>query len=382
MTPVVLVAGDLTTWGGMDRANYELARYLADRGGRSVHVVSHTVAEPLASHPNIIWHRVPKPFGSYTCAEPLLGARGRQVARELATRGARVVVNGGNCRWSDVNWVHAVHAAWPTRVEHASAPIRVRAALIKRRARRAERRLVGAARLVVTNSHQARAQLVERVGIHPDRVHVVYYGIQPEEFRPATPAEQDAARQACDAPLDRRMALFVGALGNDRNKGFDVAFNAWRELAREPRWDVDLVAVGAGNERELWEREIRAHGLEARIRLVGFRKDMRTLLRAADVLISPTHYDAYGLAVHEALCCGVPAVVTQTAGVAERYPPDLTELLIPWPPTARDLVERLRSWHANPDGFKRRALCFGQHLRERTWTDMAGDIAGLLASAA
>ena len=26
---------------------------------------------------------------------------------------ARVVVNGGNCAWPDINWVHAVHAAWP-----------------------------------------------------------------------------------------------------------------------------------------------------------------------------------------------------------------------------------------------------------------------------
>ena len=33
-------------------------------------------------------------------------------ARLVGAKGARVVVNGGNCRWGDVNWVHYVHAAW------------------------------------------------------------------------------------------------------------------------------------------------------------------------------------------------------------------------------------------------------------------------------
>ena len=55
-TPWVIVSGDLTTWGGMDRANYELAAYLAEEG-LSVHIVAHFVAEPLAQHPSVTWHK-------------------------------------------------------------------------------------------------------------------------------------------------------------------------------------------------------------------------------------------------------------------------------------------------------------------------------------
>ena len=54
---------------------------------------------------------------------------------------------------------------------------------------------------------------------------------------------------------------------------------------------------------------------------------MPTVFAACDLLIHPARYEAYGLAVHEALCRGLPALVSATAGVAERYPEDLGQLL-------------------------------------------------------
>jgi glycosyltransferase involved in cell wall biosynthesis len=382
MIPVVIVAGDLTTWGGMDRANYELARYLADQPGVAVHVVSHFVAAPLAAHPNVVWHRVQKPFNSYACAGPWLASRGRAVAASLAADRPRVIVNGGNCAWPDVNWVHAVHAAWDTRVGHASTMVRARTALLKRTARRAERRAVSTARVVVTNSARAREQLVDGLGLDAARVHVVYYGTDPAVFRPATVDERLAARREWNVEPERRLAIFVGALGHDRNKGFDIVFDAWRELASDSAWDVDLVAAGSGAELATWQRQADIQGLTGRVRLVGFHRDVRSLMRAADLLVSPTHYDAYGLAVHEALCAGLPAIVTRTAGVAERYPSDLEALLLPDPPSAGDLVKRLLAWRADPEGCGRRVACFGHRLRQRTWTDMGRDVAALLAESA
>src|SRR6266849_6045112 len=122
----VLVSGDFTPWGGMDRANYELAWFLADRLGGEVHLVSHQVASPLAEHPRVTWHRVAKPLQSYALAGPLLARAGYRIARRLACDGARVIVNGGNCAWADVNWVHAVHAAWDNRDGQAPALFRLR----------------------------------------------------------------------------------------------------------------------------------------------------------------------------------------------------------------------------------------------------------------
>ena len=65
MSTYVLVSGDFTPWGGMDLANYHLARFLADQAGTTVHLVSHRVAAPLVDHPAVTWHRVPRPFGRH-----------------------------------------------------------------------------------------------------------------------------------------------------------------------------------------------------------------------------------------------------------------------------------------------------------------------------
>jgi len=373
-TTYVLVSGDFTTWGGMDRANYALAWYLADGLGVSVHLVAHGVAEPLASHRNVTWHRVDKPFGRYGLASPVLASRGRRVARELSRVGARVVVNGGNCVWSDVNWIHAVHAAWANRDTHAPRLFRLRNGLQKHVARRAEGRALRTAATIITNSRRARSQVIEHVGVPPECVTAVYYGIDPTIFRPASRAERDAARSRLGWTLDRPVVLFIGALGHDRNKGVDVLVDTWRRLCADERWDVDLVLAGGGAEVDTWRATVAAEGLERRIDFFGFTKQIPDLLAAADALVSPTHYDAYGLGVHEALCCGLPAFVTRSAGVAERYPESLSGLLLDDPPQAADLAARMRSWRERMPEFRVAVAPFGEKLRTRTWDDMARDI--------
>lgn len=362
----------------MDRANYELAWYLANDVGAFVHLVSFFVASPLAEHPNVTWHKVSKPLDMFMLAAPLLAREGRRVAKRLSEQGARVVVNGGNCFWPDVNWVHAVHAAWNNRNEHAPLMFRLRADWAKRTARRAEHRSLQHATIVFTNSKSARQQVIDSANLQPESVHAVYYGIDADVFHPRSHAEREAARQNLGWPLSRPVVAFIGTLGHDRNKGFDVLFAAWELLCKDPAWDVDLVVLGAGAEVELWRLRAINAKLDARIRMMGFTKDVRSVLTAADALVSPTHYDAYGLGVHEALCCGLPAFVTSSAGVAERYPDELSDLLLIDPPDAGDIVQRMRLWRANMIDYGARVVRFGAQLRQRTWTDMAREIHGLI----
>jgi len=113
--PRLIVTGDFVRTGGMDRANYALAHYLARRG-HDVHLVAHGVDGNLLAAGRVTFHRVSKLARSYALSAPLLARAGRRVAREVAAEAdGRVIVNGGNCAWGDVNWVHYVHAAWTPR---------------------------------------------------------------------------------------------------------------------------------------------------------------------------------------------------------------------------------------------------------------------------
>lgn len=368
MTPFVLISGDFVTTGGMDRANYSFASYLA-RHGHSVALVAHRAAPELLDLPTVRLHRVPKILGSYLLSGPLLDQAGRFWARRLARAGARVVVNGGNCEFGDVNWVHYVHAAFAPSGDGMLAQ-RLRRQIGHQLFRRAERRALQRARLVIANSMVTRDDLLERVGLDPTRVQVVYYGIDPEVFHPATPAERSSIRVRMGWTLDRPLIAFVGALG-DRRKGFDTLFAAWQILCRDRGWDCGMVVMGAGAELPAWKARAALAGLAERICFLGFRQDVPELLRACDALVSPTRYEAYGLNVHEALCCGLPAFVSGNAGVAERYPVPLHDLLLPDPGDVTDLVERLRAWRANPGRHFAALREVSDSWRAYTWEHMA-----------
>jgi glycosyltransferase involved in cell wall biosynthesis len=174
------------------------------------------------------------------------------------------------------------------------------------------------------------------------------------------------------------VVAFVGALGHDRNKGFDTLLDAWELLCARGGWDAELLAAGGGRGFEAWGREVSRRGLAGRVRLLGFTERVGELLAAADLLVSPARYEAYGLGAHEAVCRGVPALVSGRAGFAELYPAALSEMLLPRPDDAADLARRLLLWRDDAEGWRRRFAPLAESLRARTWDDMAAEFVAVV----
>ena len=378
MNPVVLVSCDFVKTGGMDRANYALASYLA-RAGHEVHAVGHAIGEELAREPNVTFHRVRKPLGSYLLGERLLKKTGVKIAQNLSPRGARVLVNGGNCPWGDINWVHYVHAAY-TPSTATGLLRRFKQSVSHRSFLAGERKAIGRARLVIANSERTKRHLIENLGVAEDRIRVVYYGIDPDRFRPASDAERRDARAALGWD-DRPVLTFIGALG-DRRKGFDTLLDAWKLRSADPSWDARLFVIGHGAELPLWKQRVESLGLSRSIDFLGFRRDVPDLLRASDAMVHPARYEAYGLGVHEALCCGLPAIVSAGAGVAERYPAALSDLLLPHPENAAELAEKLSVWRAHHGRYRQAAIDLSLVLRAEDWDTMARRMASMMMEGA
>ncbi len=364
----LIVAGDLVRHGGMDRANLELARYLAVT--EAVQVVAHRVDEELMAMPRVRVERVPRPWGRELLGQPLLARQGRRWAERLSRQGYRVIVNGANCDWPDVNWVHCVHNAYAAPL--AGGPwqqLKIR--LVHRRECRRERRVIGGARVVVCNSRRTAAAVQRYIGVPPERLRVVYLGIDPQEFPPVTAAERREMRRKLQWE-ERPWAVFVGQLGN-RIKGFDLLYAAWQQLCQEPGWDANLAVVGTGPSLSAWKQRATAEGLGQRIRFLGFRPDVPAVLAAADLLVAPSRYDAYGLAVHEAVCRGLPVIVSAAMGISERFPPELDEWIVHQFDSPAELVERLRQWRSRLEDAAERFRPLAEQLRAYSWAEMARD---------
>lgn len=380
--PWLLVAGDLTPLGGMDAANHALARYLGGQG-IDLHLVTHRAWPDLAALPSITVDPVWRPFNTHLLGSPLLSREGRRVWRLLSARGAhapRAVVNGGNCRLPGANWVHYLHAAYEAPTA-GSAVRRAKARFAHQRDLKAERAALHHASVVLCNSERTKRDVVERVGISDDRAKVVYYGSDPVRFAFVDAAQRTAAKRALGRSLDRPLVGFVGALG-DRRKAFDSIFHAWVALCARREWDADLVVVGSGAELPSWRARAEAAGLKDRMTFLGFRSDVPDILAALDALIHPARYEAYGLSVHEALCRGLPALVSASAGVAEQYPAALADLLIADADDAGELAERLTGWRRGMERFRELVAPVSARLRARTWDAMAREIVECVERAA
>ena len=369
MTEWLLIAGDFTTCGGMDRANHALATALAGRADTRVHIVAHHVDAPLGGRRSVHATLVPRPFGAHLLGAPLLARAGTRRARALGST-ARVVVNGGNALAGDIVWVHYVHAAYTPAAR--AWRMRVQAPLAHAYAVARERRALGDARVIVCNSRRTAEDVQRARDVDPRRIRVVYYGSDATILQPVAASERQATRVALGWDPERPVAAFVGALG-DRRKGFDRLFDAWELLSRDPRWDVDLVVVGAGAELPAWQRRAATGVLRDRVRFLGFRRDVPRVLAACDLLVHPARYEAYGLSVHEAICRGVPALVSARAGIAELYPPDLAEWLLADVEDAPAIADAVRRWRVDPDAARLRVGDLAERLRGRTWDLMTDE---------
>jgi glycosyltransferase involved in cell wall biosynthesis len=289
------------------------------------------------------------------------------------------LVNGENCLWPGASWVHYVHHAW--RPGNFPTPVwfRFKHRLNQWLAERGENAAARISRLFITNSKRTSRDLVELLGIERERIHTVYLGAE-TEWGPVSCEERAASRKSLGVAGERSIAAFVGSLGLDQRKGFDTLLEAWTILCCRQDWDVDLLVAGSGQALKKYRNELPRRQLEARVRILGFSKHVREVLAASDLLISPVRYEAYGLNVQEAICRGIPAIVSETAGVAERYDQACAPLLLRDPEDVNALVEACLRWRANRDEWARHFRILGEQVRRYGWRDMAHRMVAIIES--
>lgn len=173
-----------------------------------------------------------------------------------------------------------------------------------------------------------------------------------------TPLEGAGARLRAELGIEPD-ALVVSTVTVLRpGKGHDLVVEAVRRLqGRFPR--LRLLVLGDGPGREEIHRLLRPLGAAAV--LTGHRDDVMAVLAATDVLVHPTLMDAFPTALLEAAAARVPVIATSVGGIPEIVEDGETGLLLPAPPDAAALGERLGALLA--DAQLRRRL--GDRAHER-----------------
>ncbi len=78
-----------------------------------------------------------------------------------------------------------------------------------------------------------------------------------------------------------------------------------------------LLMIGDGPDRATAEWMVHQNGLASAVTFLGKQSQVQGLLNCADLMLLPSDLESFGLAVLEAMACGVPAVCSRVGGVPE-----------------------------------------------------------------
>jgi len=175
-------------------------------------------------------------------------------------------------------------------------------------------RLTNRVQHLIAVSQFTKDRLVERFGVKPERITVVWNGVD-SQFRPRTPEEIAQVRAALGIRSPRYL-LSLGSL--EPRKNVRRLLTAWSRLKHELPEDLSLVVVGSKGASLVFQ-DAGIHEAPEGVHFTGYAKQehLPALYSGALALVYPSLYEGFGLPPLEAMACGTPVITSNTTSLPE-----------------------------------------------------------------
>ena len=190
---------------------------------------------------------------------------------------------------------------------------------------------------------------------------VIPHGVDRGQFNPAV---RSTHRDAVRAELGLGSGftfLYVG----DLRKGFTPAVRALAAVA-----GARLVGVSRTGPAP-YQRLAATCGVADRVRFVPPTAAIERFYAAADALVLPTPYDAFGMVITEAMACGLPVITTPLAGAAELITPGVEGLVVESPTDVAALAAAMTMLAQDPAAAARMGEAAATLMTRHSWDRVA-----------
>lgn len=164
----------------------------------------------------------------------------------------------------------------------------------------------------IVNSIASAKRLGEVFGIQPERIHVVYNGLDLQRFEPRMSREQ--ARVKIGVDKNDFVVTIVARLEPQKNHRMFI--DTAVELVRRKQ-NMKFLIVGDGSLGHQLRQNASERGLSDAVTFLGNRPNVEEILWATDVSVLTSDYEGLSNVLLESMASGVPVVATDFAGVEE-----------------------------------------------------------------
>jgi glycosyltransferase involved in cell wall biosynthesis len=229
----------------------------------------------------------------------------------------------------------------------------------------ARNRLLRRADAFVAISSAIQAEM-EQAGVSPPRIERIPNAVDTEVFSvPGSEAKQ-LLRSRLGFGTGDLIVSYSGRLV--RYKGLPGLLRVWSRIAQDVA-GARLVLVGAGGqdihncEADL-RNYVRENGLAERVVFTGGVQNVPDFLQISDCFVFPTENEAFGIALIEAMACGLAVVASSTGGIPDIVTDGVDGLLVP--PGDEPALERaVRAVLSDPAAAKRMGDAARRTVQER-----------------
>lgn len=147
--------------------------------------------------------------------------------------------------------------------------------------------------------------------INPNKIRVVLNGVS--ELQKFSEVDIQKLRVELGVKKNQLMVLSIGRLSIQ--KGHAYLIDAISRLSLEYKEHLRFFIAGSGDLENKLENKVRELKIDKQISFLGIRKDIPTLLQAADIFVLPSLWEGLPLVILEAMSAGLPILTTDVEGI-------------------------------------------------------------------
>ena len=204
---------------------------------------------------------------------------------------------------------------------------------------------------IITGSDASAESVMDTFDLPRKHIRVIHDGVEAETFHPLP-----------EVTSEPYSVLFVGNT-EDKNKGLRFLLEALRLLRGETPFHLTVVHRPGSHEAPRLVRELGLHGKVTFLEQLSTDELVR-VYNGAQLLVSPSLYEGFGLPAAEAQACGTPVIATSAGALPEIVEDGVSGMIVP-PGDAAALAKAIAILIQDPERCLQMGEAGARRIRER-----------------